>query len=296
MQFAPLAQATLATRRHGADRAHAHRAGFWIERFGMKDAQSITPEMIALALQDLGKRRAIYVKRTANGPQKIESEKTLAPATVNRYLATLGTIYADARREGLVGLGFVSPTRGVPRRAPGPGRRVAVTTQDALALIACARVSRNPSLGAMVAVAATTGVRLGSLNAIRWRDVCLDAGHIDIARTKNEEPHRAALLPFVIEELKRWKKLAGDKAKPTDRVFPTQNPNKALKNALRMAQLPPWTFHQLRHVAASVLAQSGASVPQIMATLCQKSPSMALRYSHLNVASQRSALTLAWEK
>jgi integrase len=296
MQFKLVAEATIAARRKSADRAHATRAAFWIERFGKHDAEKITPEMIAPAMVELSRRRATYVKRTKAGPMKVESNKTLSPATCNRFLATLGTIYADARREGLVRLGFVSPTKGVPRRTPGPGRRVTVTTRDAQALIACARVSRNPSLAALVAVASTSGLRLGSLNAIRWRDVHLDRGHIDVATTKNGEPHRAVLLPFVIEELKRWKKLASE-ARPDDRVFPVKNPNKALQNALRMAELPTtWTFHSLRHVAASVLAQSGASVPQIMATLNHKSPAMALRYSHLNTASQRAALSTAWEK
>jgi hypothetical protein len=47
-------------------------------------------------------------------------------------------------------------------------------------------------------------------------------------------------------------------------------------------------------VAASVLAASGASVPVIMATLCQKSPSMALRYSHLSTDAQQQAAQRAW--
>jgi integrase len=78
-------------------------------------------------------------------------------------------------------------------------------------------------------------------------------------------------------------------------VFGPTNPNKALKTALMRANLPTeWTFHHCRHIAASVLAQSGASVPIIMACLNHKSPQMALRYSHLNIATLRESLEKAW--
>jgi integrase len=144
-----------------------------------------------------------------------------------------------------------------------------------------------------VAVACTTGWRKGSFDALRWGDVDLHVGHIDTARTKNGTPHRAPLLPWVVAELAR---IRPTDPSPTAPVFGCRNITKAWQTALKRADLPEdWTFHHCRHIAASILAQSGASVPQIMATLNHKSPNMSLRYSHLNVASQRQCLATAWE-
>jgi integrase len=61
------------------------------------------------------------------------------------------------------------------------------------------------------------------------------------------------------------------------------------------ADLPEdWTFHHCRHIAASILAQSGASVVTIMQALNHKTPLMAMRYSHLNVDSLRESIGRAW--
>ena len=66
-------------------------------------------------------------------------------------------------------------------------------------------------------------------------------------------------------------------------------------NAVKLADLPAdWTFHHSRHIAASILAQSGASTVTIMQALNHKTPLMAMRYSHLNTDSLRDSLGRAW--
>jgi len=140
-------------------------------------------------------------------------------------------------------------------------------------------------------MACTTGWRVGNLQTLKWRDLDLKAGYADAQRTKNGTPHRCVLLPWVVAEVIRIKP---KDASPDDLVFGKSQFGKTWKTALRLANLPDWTFHHCRHIAASILAQSGASVPVIMSALNQKSPSMALRYSHLNTATLRENLTRAW--
>lgn len=84
-------------------------------------------------------------------------------------------------------------------------------------------------------------------------------------------------------------------AKPQDTVFGAANVDRAWHNAVKLADLPAeWTFHHCRHIAASILAQSGASVVTIMQALNHKTPLMAMRYSHLNMDSLRNSLGRAW--
>lgn len=71
--------------------------------------------------------------------------------------------------------------------------------------------------------------------------------------------------------------------------------NKAWETASRCADLPAYTFHHCRHIAASILAQSGASVVTIMQALNHKTPIVAMRCSHLNTDVLRESLGRAWK-
>jgi integrase len=144
----------------------------------------------------------------------------------------------------------------------------------------------------MTAFACTTGWRRGSIESLRWGDLNLDACTADTKRTKNGTPHRTVLLDWVVKELKSIRPLNPE---PQEFVFGHSTFKKAWKTALERADLPTeWTFHHCRHIAASVLAQSGASVVTIMQCLNHKTPMMALRYSHLNIDSMRDSLGKAW--
>jgi integrase len=95
--------------------------------------------------------------------------------------------------------------------------------------------------------------------------------------------------------MKELNRIKPDIATDKDEVFGKQNFDRAWQNSLKLADLPDdWTFHHCRHIAASILAQSGASVVTIMQALNHKTPLMAIRYSHLNTDSLRESLGRAW--
>jgi integrase len=298
--FKDLAQVILANY-GGQDPSFKSRLSFWIDQFGDRDIASLAPDDIEDGLDALvarGKIKAIRLRdpekiaATQQNALLVNTQQPLSPSTINRYLASLGTMFRDLRKMRLLPRGFVSPLRGVSRQPEGAGRTIEIDSNQVTHLIAACRLSRNRKLSALVALACTTGWRLGSLQKLKWGDLDLGAGTAYTSRTKNGTPHRTALLPWVIAEIRAIKPTQA----PSDGlVFGPTNPNKALKTALMRANLPTeWTFHHCRHIAASVLAQSGASVPIIMACLNHKSPQMALRYSHLNIATLRESLEKAW--
>lgn len=276
----------------GRDSAFVPRVQFWINLWGDKDVASLTTEDVEDGIDILAKKPKTLTRTTRAGVVSVTSPgKTISPATVNRYVATLGTVFKDARRMRLTPRGFVSPSRGAERMPEGPGRTLTVSVDDVRRLLAACRVSHNHKLAALVAMAVTTGWRRGSLQALRWRDIDLKAGTADTPRTKNGTPHRAALLPWVVEELRRIRPIDP----PHDAlVFGARAFTKAWENALKRADLPAWTFHHCRHIAASILAQSGASTVAIMQCLNHKTPMMAMRYSHLNTDALRESLGRAW--
>lgn len=276
----------------GNDAGYAQRISFFVEQFRGRSVTGITAEDVENAMDTLAQRGKLLIRTTRNGVDYEQSDKPLSAATRNRYLSSLGTLYRELRRLRLTPRGFVSPTRGVERENADNARTLSVTVEDVRRLVAACRLSRNRKLAAITAMACTTGWRLGSLQGLRWRDLDLEHGHADVQRTKNGTPHRAVLLPWVVEELRRIKPA---QARPDELVFGPRTFRKAWMAALKLADLPEdWTFHHCRHMAASILAQSGASVPTIMALLNHKSPSMALRYTHLNTQTLREGLARAW--
>ncbi len=288
--FKDAAQVALANHQ-GIDPNFGARLEYFIEAFDQKDVTLVTGADIEMALDQLAARGKLKVQRTKNGLVYIKTGLPLSPATINRYLNSLGSMYKELRRLRVTPRGFISPTKGVERPQGGTARTLEVSLDDVKNLIAACRLSRNKKLAAITAMACTTGWRVGNLQTLKWRDLDLKAGYADTQRTKNGTPHRAVLLPWVLAEVIRIKP---KDASPDDLVFGKSQFGKTWKTALRLANLPDWTFHHCRHIAASILAQSGASVPVIMSALNQKSPSMALRYSHLNTATLRENLTRAW--
>ena len=276
----------------GADAGYPARIATWIDILGDRDYTTLTPEDIEDAIAQLvatGKRQVIPKR---SGTEIVATGKPLAGATANRYISSLGTLFKDARRARLTPRGFRSPTLGVERYAPGPGRVVDVTAADVRRLIDACTVSRNRKLAAVVAFMATTGWRLGNVQTLRWNQIDLDEAHVSTPRTKNGTPHRAPLQPWVVKELRA---IRTERTQPTDLVFGPGTWRKAFATALRHADLPSdWSAHHLRHVSASVLAQAGASTLTVMAALGHKSPSMAARYTHQNLDSLREATGKAW--
>jgi integrase len=294
--FSVLARAVVSARAPRDPSLH-FRVRFWIDHFGDQDISTISTDQIDDGIDALIRRGKCRVHTRPSTDGKVRSTtlpsgKPLGSATINRYIASLGTVFKELRRMRLLPRGFSSPMRGVARQPEGAGRTVSVCVDDVHRLIDACRVSRNRKLAGITAMACTTGWRLGALQALRWRDVDLDRGFADAHRTKNGTPHRTPLLPWVVAELRRMRPAL---AQPNDLVFGAKDFRKSWETALRLADLPAdWTFHHCRHIAASVLAQSGASVVTIMQALNHKTPMMALRYSHLNTEALRESLGRAW--
>ena len=285
LTFAEAMQAAIGLYK-GRDRCFASRLSFWIERFGNTPFEQVKRDDIRDAIDALAHKP----KRKVVSGVALDTDATLSNASINRFVAALGSAYKilDQHRK----LKFESPLKGIARRPEAPGRNLSITVDQVRKLINVARLSKQRKLSALIAVACTSGLRMGNIQALTWGDVDLKHGLIDVARTKNGTPQRSVLPPWAIAEVARIKP---ENVKNHEFIFGPLNPIKAFRAALRATGLPDdWTLHHCRHIAASVLAQSGASVVTIMQALNHKSPQMAMRYSHLNTDSLRQSMAAAW--
>jgi integrase len=179
---------------------------------------------------------------------------------------------------------------------------------------------RGRALYPLVATALGTGLRRGELLALRWQDVDLDGGHLQVERTleqtkrggllfkapKTKYGRRLVTLPASTGTLLREHRKAqlelrmalGLGKEPDDTlVFPNwdgsiRSPNGVTKEwtlAMRKAGLKA-TLHSLRHKHASTLIASGLDVLAISRRLGHGSPAITLGiYGHLFKTDDRAA-------
>jgi integrase len=170
----------------------------------------------------------------------------------------------------------------------------------------------KPRYRALVLVAAFSGLRRGELFGLRREDIDLDDGTVTvevqrqqlssgrhvIGPPKSDAGVRTVALPgeavdaladhlerFVEPDPSAWV-FTGDKGGPLREGVWQQE----WVGARESIDLPDLHFHDLRHVAATLAAETGAGVKEIMYRIGHSSPQAALRYQH---ASQRRDRSIA---
>ncbi len=239
----------------------------------------------------------------------------LSPTTVRHIHAVIHKALDQATRWGLVPRNVASLIR-----SPRPRRHEMATLspEQVRAFIGAARGDR---FEALYVLAVTTGMRRGELLALRWRDVNLDAGTLQVRasvqRTRDggltfSEPktsrsrRQISLTKAAIAALQRHRPAQaaerlrmGAAWEDLDLVFsnecgrPVEGSNLLRRSffpLLKRAGAPRVRFHDLRHTAATLML--GQSIhPKVVAEMLghsQISTTLDL-YSHVTPTMQRQA-------
>ncbi len=176
-------------------------------------------------------------------------------------------------------------------------------------------------LEALLTLALATGMRKGEMLGLRWQDIDLEKGFLQIRRTlsfvtghgyienepKTKRGRRGIMLPsFVIESLKRHKALqleakekAGKRWVERDLVFCNRHGNyfhpgmvfTLFNEALKDAELSHIRFHDLRHSAATLLLSMGVHPKVVQELLGHSTITITLDiYSHVLPPMQGGAM------
>jgi integrase len=152
-------------------------------------------------------------------------------------------------------------------------------------LKAC-RESSNKQLYLCAILAMSTGMRQAELMELTWKDVDIKAGFLLLNKTKNGDRRHVPLAGHGLELLKEHAKL---RRIDTSLLFPSKkdplNPidlRRPFNNAVTLANIDDFHWHDLRHCCASYLLMNGASLPEIAKILGHKTTAMVMRYSHMS--------------
>ena len=237
----------------------------------------------------------------------------LAPMTVRHFHAMLHRALRQALQWDMVArnvAGLATPPRA------GHKEMRHLEPEQVRRLLAAARDHR---LGALLAVAVTTGLRQGELLALRWRCVdlereCLSVvgtlqrgpGGLDIAAPKTRRSQRqVALTDAAVAALRRHRirqaedrLLVGPEWSDMDLVFANHfgryldagDVRKWFAEVLGEAGLPRVRFHDLRHSAATLLLGRGTHPKIVSEMLGHTTIAITLDlYSHVTPTMHREA-------
>lgn len=284
------------------------------ERYEEYARLHIIPVIGRVQLQKLTAQnvQALYTKKLKEG---------LSSTTVNGMHAMLHKALSDAVRLGLVPRNVCDMVT-APRRAYHEMR--VLTIEQAQKLLATAK---GHKLETLFVLALATGMRRGEVLALKWQDINLAQGMLQVRRIlsrvptklaqetgqhyieaepKTERSRRSILLaPLAVEALREHRKRqllliaeAGSEWQDHDLVFCTSlgtplNPNKVLekfKALLQQAGLPDMRFHDLRHSAATILLSTGVHPKVVQEMLGHNQISMTMdTYSHVLPTMQQDA-------
>ncbi len=185
------------------------------------------------------------------------------------------------------------------------------------------KVIRGHQFEALFTLALATGMRRGELLALKWQDLDLVAGVLQVCRTFNQKQtqeiiyaeggpkanssRRSIIIaPFALDPLNQHRILqfeaksqAGDHWHKLDLIFCTSNGEplprnsalKSFKRFLQAASLPPIGFRDLRHTTATLLLDQGVHPKVVQELLGHRKIEMTLRlYNYGAPKSQREVI------
>lgn len=264
---------------------------FWRDELGGRPLAEIRRGDIHGALVSLMNKPAM--RRTPAGLKT--TDKKISPATANRYLASLSSVFNYALRAGVID---DHPMRGgkVQKLQEGNGRRRILTADEEAGLLAAAAASSWPMLAVFVRLCLTSAARKSEVLKLRWADVNLDESVAILPTTKNGRPRALPLVQDVraaLTEAKKVKPLHSDYVffdpkKPTqpkniDSVWRTCRVKAGLLND-RDDPLDRVVLHTTRHTAVTKMLKGGANLAQAAAVSGHQTLAMLKRYEHLAAA------------
>lgn len=248
----------------------------WLKAFGARSAWSIASEEFEAAAQAM-------------------VEHGYAPATANRDLSALGSVYKWARERRLSPRGFKSPTLSI-RRFEEPIRRVHVERDQVERLQAASLAFADRRFGVFVALLMETGARKSEILERTWADVDLERREILAPTTKNGTPR----VLFFSERSAELIRRVFPRRDPDALIFEGRVPGQAIcyrrawHQLTRTVGLPDLHMHDMRHVAAANLLRAGVTLGVAAQVLGHDPAVLARRYGHLETNALRRAQELAW--
>lgn len=205
-----------------------------------------------------------------------------ADGTVNRELQVLSHMFRKAIAWKLA---TSNPVLGLERRAEPKGRTRYLTADEEARLLAVLPAKYH----AVTRVAVLTGLRMGELRALLWKDVDLGPKpFLTVLRGKSQRTEHVPLNSDAVAVLRSLEKQQGK----GPLVFPTMPAHLSdmFKRYALRGELQDVTFHTLRHTFCSRLVQAGVPLRMVQVLARHSNIEVTERYAHVGDSHTREAV------
>ncbi len=252
---------------------------WWKDKIGAFYLANVSPSKLAECKELLETEPSIKPKH---------GRKTRTPATVNRYLMILSSVFSYAIYE----LNWIdeNPMHKI-RKNPEKANKERYLSKEEINRIlnACNNFdirteNYNKQTYLFVLIALSTGARYSEIYNLKWENIDFKHKQIYFMNTKNGDHRGVAMTEKVCRELKEFQKI---RKINNNNLWATNSGKKLIDmrvrfyKVLELANINDFRFHDIRHTTASYLAMNGASLIDIASILGHKTMQMVKRYSHL---------------
>ncbi len=235
---------------------------------------------------DVEKFKSLRAKAVKKSKLKDGKEQFISPATVNRALAVLKSMFNKAILWDKVDR---NPCKSVKLFKENNQRLRFLESEEISKLLGNCCEHLKP----IVIVALNTGMRKGEILGLKWRDVDIQRNTIHLLDTKNGEKRDVPMNDIA------QKTIIGVLKHPDSQYIfcnkegqPYGDIKKSFLTAIGKAGIINFHFHDLRHTFASHLVMSGVDLNTVRELLGHKSLEMTLRYSHLSPDHKKRAVDI----
>lgn len=231
---------------------------------------------------------------------KIKRKKTVtvrgrqrSPTTINRELQLLSRILSMAVSRRDLG---TNPCFEV-KKFKGEIRRKRYLLPEEETRLMQALTGRRAYLRLIIMIALQTGMRRGEILRLRKQDLDFHRSDIHVTKTKTDRDREVPITPTLERELKtHCLTLHSDYLFANPKTgLPITDIKHGFDNACEKAEIREFRFHDLRHTAATRMAERGVDPFTIAAILGHTDIKMTASYAHATISAKRAAV-VALEK
>lgn len=208
---------------------------------------------------------------------KVMSDREISAATVNRYISTLSKAFnliIQGRQ-----LSIINPCSVVKKFKENSYKERYLTEAEEERLMN----ELSEHLKPIVICALTTGLRLSNILNLKWEQIDVLRGFLEINKQDNKG-HKKIQIPIAEKFMECLKKI-GVKDKGYVFINPETNKpyttiKKGFNKACERANIEGLRFHDLRHTVGTRLVASGVDILTVKEILAHSSIQTTQRYSH----------------
>lgn len=246
-----------------------------LAHFGGKNLTDISPFLVEK-----------YKITRSKSVTKYGSTRTVA--AVNRELALLSRIFTMAIRDRHASK---NPVAEVGLFKGEAGRTRYLLPEEEAQLLAVA--ANHKQLRLVILIALHTGMRRGEILKLKRKDVDFYRGEIHVTQTKTDEDRTVPMNDTLRLELTSH--IASLESEYLFANLKTGKPIASIQRAFEAARLDAgledFRFHDLRHTAATRMAEAGVDPFTIAAILGHRDVKTTARYAHATMMAKRRAVT-----